>query len=42
MGSGLGLGRAEEDEVAPDRPRAGERVPEAVFFVDDVSIAATR
>lgn len=39
LGSGLGLGRADEDDVAPDRPGAGERVPEAVFFIDDVSIA---
>ena len=42
LGSGLGLGRAEEGEVAPDRPDAGERVPESAFFIDDVSITAAR
>ena len=42
IGAGLGLGRLEEDDVAPDRPGAGERVPEAVFFIDDVTVAPPR
>lgn len=40
LGRGLGLGRGED--VAPDRPGAGERVPESVFHVDDVSVVPLR